>query len=220
MEHDAIHELTAAYAVDALDPEEADAFERHLAGCERCREELAALSATATALVYAAPAVEPPARLREAILDAARAERPNVVPLAPRRSRTAAVLGAVAAVAACLAVGLGIWNVVLHDRLGDARQALRTAPLQGASGSLVVGPSGKGVLVVAGLEPAPAGRTYEAWVVRGGTAEPAGTFPGGGTSVVRLDRPVPDGAVVAVTVEPAGGSAQPTTKPFIASQPV
>jgi len=32
-----IHELTAGYALDALDPDERRAYEAHLAGCERCR---------------------------------------------------------------------------------------------------------------------------------------------------------------------------------------
>jgi len=36
-----IHELTAAYALDAFDPGERSAYEAHLAGCERCRKELA-----------------------------------------------------------------------------------------------------------------------------------------------------------------------------------
>ena len=35
-----IHELTAGYALDALDPDERSAYEAHLAGCEQCRHEL------------------------------------------------------------------------------------------------------------------------------------------------------------------------------------
>ena len=90
------------------------AFEEHLAGCERCREEIAGLSGAAEALAYASGPAEPPPELRDRILVAARAERPNVVPLRPR---WAYAIAAVAAVAACAAVGLGIWNVSLHDHL-------------------------------------------------------------------------------------------------------
>ena len=43
MDTDSIHDLSAAYALDALDDDERRAFEEHLAGCERCREEVAAL---------------------------------------------------------------------------------------------------------------------------------------------------------------------------------
>ena len=44
MEADALHDLTAAYALDALDAEDARSYEAHLARCERCQEELASLS--------------------------------------------------------------------------------------------------------------------------------------------------------------------------------
>jgi anti-sigma-K factor RskA len=217
MEHDSVHELTAAYALDALDDADVEAYEEHLAGCARCREELAALATTVGALAYAAPPADPPARLRGRILDAARAERPNVIPLAPRRSRRPGLLAAVAAVAACTAVGLGIWNVSLQNRLDEG---LRIAQLQGASGSVVVDPEGRGVLVISNLRPAAAGKTYEAWIVRDGKAEPAGVFEGGDTVLVRLESAVPKGALVAVTVERAGGAPQPTTTPFITSTPL
>jgi anti-sigma factor RsiW len=221
MGDDAVHDLTAAYALDALEPGEARGYEQHLAGCVRCREELASLQATAGALAYAAEPARPPESLRDRILDAARAERPNVVPLRPRifRLKTREAL-AIAAVAVCAAVGLAVWNVSLHDRLDRAQQALRGVPLTGAKGSVVVG-DGSAALVVSDLAPAPAGKTYEAWVVKGGQAIPAGTFAGGGRTIVfRLTHALPAGAVVAVTIERAGGVAQPTQTPFITSEPV
>jgi len=162
METETLHELTAAYALDALDPAERQAYEEHLAGCERCREELAELSVAAGSLAYAVEGVTPPPQLRGRILEAARAERPNVVPLRPRWAYPVA---AVAAVAACAAIGLGAWNVSLHNRLGGAQEALRGVTVKGATGSVVVGSRGSGALVLTGLRPAPAGKTYEAWVI-------------------------------------------------------
>jgi anti-sigma-K factor RskA len=221
MGDNAVHDLTAAYALDALEPDEARGYEEHLAGCERCREELAALQGAAGALAYAAPPARPPEELRGRIIAAARAERPNVVPAyGPyvRHSRRFAVVAA--AVAACAAVGLAVWNVSLHNRLDRAREALRGVPLTGAKGSVVVS-GGTGALVVSDLAPAPAGKTYEAWVLKDGRASPAGTFAGGGrTIVIRLTRALPAGAVVAVTLERSGGVDQPTQKPFITSAPV
>src|SRR6185437_4460580 len=106
--------------------------------CERCREELAGLAGTSTALAYAAAPREPAPELRERILAAARADRPNVVPLQPRRARYGTrALAAAAAVAACAAVGLGVWNVTLHRDLGRANRGLQAVPLTGASGSVV-----------------------------------------------------------------------------------
>ena len=95
---------------------------------------------------------------------------------------------------------------------------LQAVALEGAKGSVVVGGGDDGVLVVSDLDPAPSGKTYEAWVIDDGTPAPAGTFDGGGTTIVKLEHPVREGSVVAVTVEPAQGSDQPTTKPFIVSQ--
>ena len=218
MDPETLHELSAAYALDALDPGERAAFEEHLAGCEQCRDDVAELSGAAAAMAFGVEPVAPPPMLRERILAAAHDERPNVVPLQPRWARPVA---AIAAVAACVAVGLGIWNISLHDQLSGSRQALSNVPLSGASGSVVVGKGGSGALVVADLASAPVGRTYEAWVIEGKAAAPAGLFRAGqGTTFVRLSHPVPKGAVVAVTVEPAGGSAQPTRKPFIVSATV
>jgi len=217
MDTESIHDLSAAYALDALDADERRAFEDHLAGCERCREEVAAYSSTAEALAYAAGPVGPPPLLRDRILVAARAERPNVVPLRPRWVYPVA---AVAAVAACVAVGLGIWNISLNDRLSRA-QALQSVPVAGAPASLVVGPHGSAALVMYRLDAAPAGKTYEAWVIRGKRAPvPAGVFRGGGTTFFPIDGKVKKGSVVAVTVEPSGGSDAPTTKPFVVSEPV
>ncbi len=219
MDDERAHDLTAAYALDALDPEEREAFEAHLAQCERCRDEVAELSATAAALAFGVESVAPPPALRERILDTARAERPNVVPFPSRSPR---ILAAMAAAAACVAVGLGIWNVSLHERLGSAhRQALERVAISGATGSLVVTSGQTAALVLSDMPSAPAGKTYEAWVIDRGTATPAGLFRGGhGMTYVPIGRDVPSGATVGVTIEPAGGSARPTTKPLVVSQTV
>lgn len=62
-----IHVLTGAYACDALDLGEQEAFEEHLASCESCALEVAELRATAAALA-AAEAVEPPAALHGRVM--------------------------------------------------------------------------------------------------------------------------------------------------------
>jgi anti-sigma-K factor RskA len=213
MADDALHELTAAYALDALDAGEQRAYEEHLATCEQCREELAGFHETAGALALAVEPASPPPALRGRILDAARAERRNVVPLRPRWAYPVA---AVAAAAACAAIGLGVWAAELSSR----DHGLRTVPLAGAAGSLVVNGDGRAALVVAGLRPAPSGKTWEAWVIDGGRARPAGLVAGGGrTTVIRLERTVPHGAVVGLTIERAGGVSSPTTQPLVTSSP-
>jgi hypothetical protein len=131
-------------------------------------------------------------------------------------------------VAACAAIGLGLWAVSLSGKLDRREAALarqqRVAQILAQPGShkisfsrgtLVVGPDGKGALLLNKLaEPGP-GRTYEAWVADGGAPQPAGLFAGGTTIAVPLDRPVRDGATVLVTEEKAGGTEVPSQAPFL-----
>jgi anti-sigma factor RsiW len=228
MEANALHDLTAAYALDALDAEDAREYEAHLARCERCRDELASLSEAAGALAYATDAPLPPPELRARILQQARRERPNVVPLRPR---WAVPVAAAAAVAACAAIALGIWAASLSNKL-DRRDAALARQQQVAAilarpdartiafarGTLVVTRSGDAALVVRRLRRAPAGRTYEAWVSAGGAPQPAGLFRGGDDVALPLTRPVQAGASVLVTEEKAGGVDAPTRKPFLSVQ--
>jgi anti-sigma factor RsiW len=229
MEANALHDLTAAYALDALDPEDAKAYEAHLARCRRCRDELASLSEAASSLAYATEAPQPPPELRARILQQARRERPNVVPLRPR---WVVPVAAAAAVAACAAVALGIWAASLSHKLDQrdaalAREARVTAILSQpdaraipfARGTLVVGRDGDAVLIVRNLAHTPGGRTYEAWISAAGShPEPAGLFNGGNVVSVPLDHPVAPGASVLVTEERAGGVNAPTEKPLLSVQ--
>ncbi|HEY4621096.1 MAG TPA: anti-sigma factor [Gaiellaceae bacterium] len=231
-----IHELTAGYALDALDPDERREYEAHLADCQHCREELASLAQTTEALAIAASGPAPPPGLRDRILEGARAEAQVVVPFEPRRRRTVPVLAAAAAMAAVVALAVGLWAERLSGDLDDARSALeraraaaavladpeaRTVALQAGDGRLVVGPEGEAVLVLDGMDPAPAGKTYELWIIEGDTPQRAGLFPGrDGTDVVPVDGTVAEGDIVAVTIEDAAGVDAPTTTPIVASNPV
>lgn len=197
-----LHELTAAYAVDALDPDEAEAYRRHLGQCEECREELAALNETAANLAFATVAPAPPPRLRVAILEQAAAERTNVVPLL-RRRWVARGVGVAAAAAACIVVGLVV----------SLSQSSHTRVF-----AVMLSPDRTATVHVSGLSAAPRGKTYEAWIIPAGRApRPAGLFRGGAESTVRLHGTVPKNAVVAVTLERAGGTKAPTMAPILSA---
>ncbi len=217
---DDIHSLAPAYALDGLDPDEERRFEAHLAACERCRADVDSFRESVTALAFASGPADPPAELRERILDQARAERPNVVPLRPRRLfRPGALSVAVAAVAACAAIGVGIWAGSLKSSLDEERSAApRLIQLSGASGTLVVTRSGQAALVASRLPAAPAGKTYEIWVIEK-TPKRAGLLPGGPNgSVAKLERRAPKGSIVAVTLERKGGVDAPTGKPLFSAK--
>ena len=214
-----LHELTAGYALDALDADERARYEEHLSSCEACREELEGFWSVSGSLAVAAGGPAPPARLRERILEEARNERPNVVPLR-RRRWVPRLVPAVAAVAAVAALALGLWSVSLSNDL-DASEELvailtdpnaRTVQTANGEAELVVAPTGKAALVVRKLAPAPAGKDYEIWVFENGTPKPAGVFEKPGAAIV--DHPVDPGQTVAVTLERDGGVDAPTGSPL------
>ena len=111
MTHERMHELAAADALAAVDDDALRELHEHLARCPEGRAEAESLRETAGALAFVAASDVPPRELRERLLAAARTETPNVVPLRPRRRWTTRV-AAVAAVAAGVALAIGLWQGV------------------------------------------------------------------------------------------------------------
>jgi len=214
------HDLSALYVLDVLDDEERARYEEHLAGCDRCRDDLRGLREAAAGIGFVATGPEPPSALRERVLAGARAEPQAVTPIRSRRRPSVAlsIAAAVAVAATIAAVALGGWAASLHHSLSHERAAVsvlgnphaRRIPVQGAKGSLVVTPSGEAALAVA-LPTPPAGKTYEAWVLDTSLHRDA-LFDG---STTLLGRRVAPGATVMVTLEPSGGVSAPTSKPLI-----
>jgi anti-sigma factor RsiW len=209
---DRFEALIPAYTLDALDEHERLELEGHLRTCDRCRFELRSYQESAASLAYATPLADPPAALRERILQSAVAD---LEPQAPRRrSRLrrprwivvapVVVAGATAAIVIAVVPGQGSKTSWIHTATN--RVAL-------SSGKGVVVLSGSRGALLPSLADAPAGHTYEAWVVRGSTPIPAGTFSTGGRPVL-LTAPVRHGDTVAVTIEPGAGSKAPTSTPI------
>ncbi|GAA3860112.1 anti-sigma factor [Leifsonia kafniensis] len=102
----------------------------------------------------------------------------------------------------------------------DAQRATTTTA-DGQPATLVwSGELGQSALLVEDLPALPNDEAYQLWYINGEGAVSAGTFtsPGSGTVWRVLDGTMQAGDAVGVTVEPAGGSKQPTTKPIIAIQ--
>jgi anti-sigma-K factor RskA len=96
-----------------------------------------------------------------------------------------------------------------------------SATLASGHGSVAVVASaslGKAAIVLTGAPASPSGKTYELWLIRGDTPIAAGTFDvsGSATSAETLKGTYHSGDVVALTVEPAGGSTKPTSEPLFA----
>ncbi len=136
------HALSGAYAIDALDADEREIFEEHLAGCDECRREVASLQ-EAGALLGVDRAVAPPLDLRARVLADIAAVRPlppvvtpdfssDVTSLAERRHarRRPALPALVAAAAAVVAIGAGgiLWNPFGGDDVPTARNTPSATP--------------------------------------------------------------------------------------------
>ena len=170
------------------------------------------------------------------------AEPPKVVVGAvelPRRQGlsggTIAALGALAGVGAIL---LGSWAFVSSVRSDGetapdtaqservisllSKPSTRRVPVDGSSGRIIlaVGTAGRAYLVLDGLGLASTGKSYQAWVIKPNVKAPASAAVFAGTEmIVPLSVAVQPGAVVAITIERAGGVPSPTQTPKLVAQP-
>jgi anti-sigma-K factor RskA len=215
-----VDELIYGQALHALSTDEEEQVALHVAECDRCRRQLREAEAVAASLAYAVPAAEPPPDLRGRVLAAVEPVVTAESAVEPRRRPSRAGwwtrLAAVAVpVLAAAVVGLVVWNVSLRSQVSSLERPLQRGQVArlGGVGSLITRSGGRTTLF-ASIRRAPAGKTYEAWVIRGKVAVPAGLFQGGGALKLTLTQPAKPGDVIAITVEPAGGTKAPTTTPI------
>ncbi|MCD4523882.1 anti-sigma factor domain-containing protein [Nocardioides sp. cx-173] len=224
-----IHALSGAYAVDALDDLERAQFERHLAECETCRAEVRSLR-EATAMLAQAVRQEPPAGLRDRVLAGIDTVRPlpPVVP-APeqRRRRRLPLLLAAAAVAAVVGIGAVAawqpWDDDTSQGTPSAAERVRQAPdaetftqrVDGATVTLVRSAQlNQAVISAEGLPELDESQVYEMWLLHDGLMVPAGIMEGeSGELELEGDPATAQGA--GITVEPAGGSPEPSSDPVL-----
>ncbi|MGA4837363.1 anti-sigma factor [Streptomyces sp. G45] len=235
-----LHTATGAYVLHALGPAERARFERHLAACDPCAQEVRELAATAERLGLAVAAA-PPVHLREQVLRriATVRQEPPRTSVRGRAGRWARALPRMA-LAACLAAavtlgGVAVWQYrSAQDAQDQARQtreqaaeltAVLAAPdartstgklTDGATGTVVVSRSMDRAAFLASKLPAlPDGKVYQLWFDDGGKMRAAGLVRDPDTSsATLLDGPLGNASGMGVTVEPAGGSEQPTTAPL------
>ncbi len=230
---DELNVLAGAYALDALDDAERDIFEQHLAECEECTDEVRGMRNAAAELSLTTMQAPPP-QLREDILSAVSRVRPlapvvdNVVAL--HRARAArSVWQVMAAACALIAIAVSGWGYSQHrdaQRATSAQSSAVTGLLkapdlsarttsfnQGAATVVYSKSEHKIVLIGHNMPVLGADKTYQLWMVPAtGNPISAGLFRADRSGNVEL--PV-DGNLngipkMGVSVEPAGGSTQPT----------
>jgi anti-sigma-K factor RskA len=237
------HSLSGAYALDALEAgSERDRFTRHLSRCQACASEVRGFREVATAMAFATvdPSTEPPAGLRDRVLAAAARTRqlpPEVTTHArPRRTRSWLpwLSGVVATASIVVAVLFGLAQAHTQDQLNQVRAENRAISLllsspqvtllskataKGGVATVVLSAARHQLAVVTnGLPALPPGHVYQLWLIGKTKITSAGLLPparAGQTPPV-LATGVVKGDTLGLTVEPAPGSAQPTTKPILA----
>ena len=236
LRHD-LHILTGAYALDALEGAERDRFEHHLHRCQPCAHEVGGLRETASRLAMAVAVVPPPA-LRGRVLAAVARTRqaPPAIDPQPRSAHRPAwvprLAAAVAAAGIAAAAVLGVVQVRTQDGLDRSRAqsramaAVLAAPdarimkqptLAGGVATVVVSPARHEVIfAAAGLPGLPPAKVYELWVMGPPGTRPAGLLAAeAGRTTPVLASGLRPGDQVGLTVEPAGGTSQPTGKAIL-----
>lgn len=241
--HD-LHQLTGAYAADALAGAELAQFEKHLDRCPSCAEEVRGLRETAARLGIATSIVPPPAMRRQVLETASRtrqhAPSGRRLPDSGARGRGAWLrrvlprpvsAAAMTAMAAAIVL-LGIVQAGTQHRLEQAQSAnqavaaVLTAPgarivtsqttVGGTVTAVVSARNHEAVVTTAGMPAPPASRVYQLWLISVSGARSAGLMPASsaGSTPPVLTTDIQPGDHLGITIEPAGGSARPTTAPI------
>jgi len=215
---DDIHTLAGPFALDAVDDLERARFDRHLATCDSCAQEVAELRETATRLADATE-VTPPGRLKEAVLaevartpQARRARAARGGEARWRRWTAAAVAAGIVAIGAAAAQAAQVTSIL------DAPDAVvRTGDLAGGRVTVVLSASlNKGVAVVQGLPDPGTGKAYQLWLIKDRQPQNAGVLGAGASSGARVFSDVQGADQFGVSHEKAGGAGTPTT-PLVGS---
>ncbi len=236
---DNAHALSGAYAIDALDDFERVRFEAHLRACPDCRTEVESFRETSAALAF--DPVEPPVGLRADILAGIEAIRPlppltehgrdRAIPDDSRRRPWFASTGPLL-VAAALVLAALVTTAFLRPWADDEPQPSLTATERvlaaddaepyverfddGSQAKVVLSRSeGLAVILTEDMALAPEGTVYELWLQNpNGKFVAAGLMPDQSDATLVFEADASEATWAGITVEPDGGSPQPTTNPI------
>ena len=224
-----VTDLLPAYALDSLDEDEAVQVSEHLSDCTECQSELYAFQAVAAQLSLTGPVSDPPPDLKRQLFDRVQkplptAETPVQKPQEPWIPR---LLSAWSVVSLVLILALGLGSVYLWQRIIRLEESNRpggmyafsligTEKIPDAAGFLIIGADGRnGAIIVDKLPPLdPETEEYQLWLIRDGEHTSGALLAVdemgyGGRRVSAPDNLLTYSAV-RMTIEPVGGSHNPT----------
>lgn len=206
----------AAYALGALEPAEAEAFEHHLKECPACTEELARFGQVVDELAVSAPQYPVPPGLRRRVMRSVRSEPRGSAASRPRSRWVPAGLASATAVALAVVV----FAIVTLVSGGSSHVRVVQANVVGSAGTAQLRlASDRAELVVRDFPAPAAGHVYEVWLKRaGGAPEPTRALfsvSAQGAADIGVPGALQGVQEILVTEEPAGGSLVPTHPPVI-----
>jgi anti-sigma-K factor RskA len=223
-----VFDLLPAYALNSLEAEEVRRVEEHLSACLICRNESNAFQAVAHHLSFAAPDAVPSPELKNRLLQRVQATRPQPRASVPVPSRSwlerllpAWSLASLFFIFVLAGFSLFLWQRVDRLEYATSPGGMRAVPLTAsdpaspATGYVLISADGdSGALVVDGLPPLGENQQYQLWLTRDGQRISGAVFSTdeknyGGTRI-RAPRSLLDYSSVGITIEPTGGSSQPT----------
>ncbi len=227
---DDLMEFATPYALNAMSEADLTDIERRLADAppdvaRAFDEEVRAVRET-MAVISAATAVEPPNELRDRVL-----AEIGTAPVVPLRRKARPLRGTILAAAAAVIIGLGALGVGLALRPAptvstaeqvfaapDVRTVFGDIPGGGTATVVFSREKNAGVLVMNNVSPPQAGTVYQMWLINDDGPHSAGVMDAQAvapsTTAVLPD--LDGSSTLAFTIEPPGGSPQPTTEPFAA----
>lgn len=223
-----------AYALGALDVDEAKALEAHLRTCDSCSAELASYRAVGDVLLTAVPPKQPPAQLRQRLQERLPSAQKPQRQLWPSFSFGQLAMAAVLILLVALNVFSLIQLQVLQRQQAEFSRQIQTGqaalamlaypdtkslPINGANiaGTVLLDKEHNAAVLVAwNLPPLAENQTYQIWLIDPkGDRTSAGLFrPEAGQPLTTQSIFSPEAITsftgLGVTVEPAGGSSKPT----------
>jgi len=228
MDHGRFEELKDAYVLGALSETERQEFEEYLAAHSERQAEVEELGAVVGLLALSPQEHEPPPQLRSRILEAVGGEATHAAE--DRRSswigELLSVRNLALGAAALLVIGLFSWSMLLREEVQDLQASQqRTIVLEGSGiaeevrAEVVVLEGGRAVLMAENMPPVPENRTMQIWVIEDDNPEPGGLFePADKMVAAAITHPLRGADAIAVTVEPDGGSPEPTSHPMLTAK--
>jgi anti-sigma-K factor RskA len=231
-EHEYVEERIALHSLGGTEPEEIERIEAHLAGCRACREEAEAERALVSLIAQSVRRQSPRDDVRARVMQrigtrAAPRERPA------RRLRPTWALAALNAVVILALIG---WNLYLNAQMNSLRREVSkqehymSVLLSSARQEIVLtaqdNDPGKRarvyvdpetdwmVIIIDHLPPIGPDQAYQLWLITEAGPQPSILIDvnerGWGMTTLKVPEAQANFDAVGVSVEPAGGSEQPT----------